>query len=115
MLHIVLHFVVPAVVARGFYASRWRAAWLTMLLGWLVDVDHLLANPIYDPGRCSIDFHPLHSLWAIAFYLAIWLLTVERFSLRFVSSFFGQWRLRIHWVATGLLIHMLLDAIDCVV
>ena len=34
----------------------------------LVDLDHLLADPIYDPERCSIGFHPLHSIPAIVVY-----------------------------------------------
>lgn len=70
-------------------------AFLIMASTMLVDLDHLFANPVYDPGRCSIGFHPLHQLWFIAAYaaLALWPLT------------------RI--VGIGLLIHMALDAIDC--
>jgi len=34
----------------------------------LVDLDHLLATPIFDPERCSIGFHPLHSIVAIILY-----------------------------------------------
>ena len=34
----------------------------------LVDVDHLLANPIFDANRCSINFHPLHTYYAIGVY-----------------------------------------------
>lgn len=35
----------------------------------LIDLDHLLANPIYDPLRCSINFHPLHSWYALPVYI----------------------------------------------
>ena len=40
----------------------------------LVDLDHLLATPIFEAGRCSIGFHPLHSYYAIAVYflLLLW-------------------------------------------
>ena len=40
----------------------------------LVDADHLLASPIFDPSRCSIGFHPLHTLPAMAVYagLSLW-------------------------------------------
>ena len=31
-----------------------------MMATMLVDLDHLFADPIYDPDRCSIGFHPLH-------------------------------------------------------
>ena len=63
----------------------------------LVDLDHLLASPIYDPTRCSIGFHPLHGYIPIGFY---GLLLLHKYS-------------RI--VGLGLMIHMLLDIIDCVV
>ena len=62
----------------------------------LVDLDHLLADPIYDPNRCGIGFHPLHSYPAIAVY---GVLLVPRMS---------------RLVALGLVIHMALDALDCV-
>ena len=35
----------------------------------MVDLDHLLANPIYQEDRCSINFHPLHTYYAIAVYI----------------------------------------------
>jgi hypothetical protein len=62
----------------------------------LIDFDHLLADPVYDPGRCSIGFHPLHQYPAIAAYgvLLIWS--------------------RLRLIAIGLLIHMFLDALDCI-
>ena len=64
-IHIALHFIVPAVVARFFFADRWKWAWLIMVLTMAVDTDHLLATPVYDPERCGIGFHPLHSYPAI--------------------------------------------------
>ena len=60
-----------------------------------VDIDHLLAVPIYDPNRCSIGFHPLHSYIAIGTY--------------FILLFFPKARL----IALGLVIHMMLDYLDC--
>ena len=94
-LHILLHFLVPAAVARGFLRKGRLHAWLVMIATMLVDLDHLLATPIYAPGRCSIGFHPLHSLGPIVFYAA---LCVPR---------------RTRLVGVGLLIHMALDGIDC--
>ena len=66
-----------------------------MILTMMVDLDHLLADPIFDPDRCGIGFHPLHSWPAIAVYLV---------------AIFSS-RLRI--IALGLLIHMVLDGTDC--
>ncbi len=66
-----------------------------MIATMAVDLDHLLANPIYDPNRCSVGFHPLHSYIAICAYV--------------VLLFFP----RIRIIAIGLLIHMALDYADC--
>lgn len=66
-----------------------------MLLTMLVDLDHLLARPVYDPGRCSIGFHPLHSEWMLPVYIALVALPRTRL------------------VGLGLVIHMVLDAVDC--
>jgi hypothetical protein len=94
-LHLVLHAVVPLAIALGFYRDRWRRAWLIMLATMIVDVDHLIADPIYDPGRCSIGYHPLHTAPAIALYGA---LLIPR---------------RTRLPALGLVVHMALDALDC--
>ena len=96
VIHLALHFLAPALVARVAYAPQWRHAWLVMMATMLVDLDHLLAVPLYDPNRCSMGFHPLHTWPAVAVYVL--LLAVPK------------WRL----VAIGLLIHMLLDSLDCV-
>tara|TARA_B110000014_G_scaffold69468_1_gene47422 strand:- start:829 stop:1134 length:306 start_codon:yes stop_codon:yes gene_type:complete len=95
MLHISLHLVVPLAVVGLFFKKDWKIAYFIMLSTMLVDLDHLLANPIYDPNRCSIGFHPLHQPWFIAFY--------------FILSFYPKTR----FIGVGLVIHMVLDAIDC--
>ena len=96
LLHLVLHAAVPAAVALVFFRPHWKKAWLIMFSTMLVDLDHLLANPIYDPNRCSIGFHPLHTSPAIAAYVVLLLPRKSRL------------------LALGLLIHMALDALDCV-
>ena len=95
MFHIALHFIVPAIVVAIFFRSNWKVAYLIMVSTMLVDIDHLAATPIYDPGRCSIGFHPLHKIWFVAFYVAL--------------CFVPKARL----VGLGLSIHMALDSIDC--
>ncbi len=70
-------------------------AFLIMSATILVDIDHLLADPIYDPGRCSIGFHPLHELIPISFYVVFCFIKPVRF------------------IGTGLVIHMILDSCDC--
>lgn len=61
----------------------------------LIDLDHLLASPIFDPNRCSIGFHPLHSYYAIIIY--------------FLGCFYKPTRV----IALGLLLHMVADYVDC--
>jgi hypothetical protein len=94
-VHLLLHFAVPLAVAFAFFRTRWRRAFLIMATTMLVDLDHLLADPIYDPHRCSIGFHPLHTWPAVAAYVA--------------CTFHRRTRL----AGIGLLIHMALDAFDC--
>ena len=95
MLHIALHFVVPAVISGLFFRADWRRAVLVMFATMLVDADHLLADPIYDAGRCSIGFHPLHESWLFGFYFLLCFPKPTRY------------------VGLGLMIHMALDSIDC--
>lgn len=95
LIHYSLHFLVPGLIAWLFFREKWKKAWLILVLTMLVDLDHLLADPIFDPNRCSIGFHPLHSYWAMGTYLAF--------------CFFPKLRL---W-GIGLLFHMLTDYLDC--
>jgi hypothetical protein len=94
-LHLVLHVAVPATVAWFAFPKQRLRAFAWMMAGWLIDIDHLLANPIYAPGRCSIGFHPLHTAPAVLVYA---LLLLPR---------------RTRWLAIGLLIHIGLDGLDC--
>jgi hypothetical protein len=95
VIHLVLHALVPLAIALVFHRRQWKRAWLWMLAGWLIDIDHLLADPIYAPGRCSIGFHPLHRPPAIALYALLLL----------------PHRTRL--LAIGLLVHIGLDGLDC--
>lgn len=78
----------------------------------VVDVDHLLADPIYDAGRCSIGFHPLHSVAAIACYTALLFLPFA-FG-KMPNEALGRPAIRtMHLIGLGLVIHMGLDWADC--
>src|SRR5690606_36673982 len=92
ILHLVLHALAPLVLALLLFRARWRRAAAIMLATRLVDVDHLLAEPVYDPQRCSIGFHPLHTAPAIAAWGLLTALPSTRIA------------------GTGLLLHMALDA-----
>lgn len=97
ILHLVLHVLVPGAVAAAFFRVQWRRVWLIMLATMTVDLDHLLATPVYDPQRCSIGFHPLHTLPMIAVYIYLALMPRTRL------------------IGLGLMLHMLLDFSDCAV
>jgi hypothetical protein len=111
MTHIALHFLVPLALAAVVYRPAWRSAALIMIGTMLVDLDHLLADPIYDPERCSIGFHPLHASVPIGLYV---LISLAPLAGRLVDEH-ARPRLRIvHLIGVGLLIHMGLDAVDCI-
>jgi len=114
MIHIALHFIVPPLVAFTFYRSSWGNATLIMIATMLVDADHLLANPIYDPARCSIGFHPLHTIPAILIYAVLFALPLVS-SLKAGGEDLNPTARMLHLVGLGLLIHMALDWVDCIV
>ena len=94
-LHYGIHFIVPIFIALYFFKGQSFKIAIILLLGILIDVDHLLVTPIFDPNRCSINFHPLHSYWAIFIYT--------------LFLFFTKTRI----LGIALLIHILADAVDC--
>jgi len=93
--HYGMHFIVPGIIAYVFFRNNWKKVWLIFTLTMLVDIDHLIATPLFDPNRCSINYHPLHSYFAIVIYA---LLLIPR-------------KTRI--IAIGLLFHMITDYADC--
>ena len=95
LVHYGLHFVFPVVLALVFFPLIWQVAYLVMLATMLIDLDHLLAKPIFNPLRCSIGYHPLHSFYAIPVYALLLLLPATQI------------------VAVGLLFHLFTDTVDC--
>jgi hypothetical protein len=67
-------------------------AYLILIATMLIDLDHLLVEPIFETNRCSINFHLLHTYYAM-------LLLFFRKPFRIIGI--------------GLLFHMLTDFIDC--
>ncbi|HEY8403155.1 MAG TPA: DUF6122 family protein [Flavobacteriales bacterium] len=98
IIHYSMHLLVPGAIANIFYRNEWKKAWLLFLTTMLVDLDHLLATPIFDPSRCSIGFHPLHSYYAIVVYFLAFLFIKNK---------------NIRILALGLWFHMFTDAFDC--
>ncbi len=103
-IHMVLHVLIPALVVAVLARGQARHVFIILMSTMLVDLDHLLAVPIYVANRCSIWFHPLHTLVPIIVYalMMLWPLLVK-----------GQKHRIIGWIGAGLVIHMSLDALDC--
>lgn len=102
--HYGLHYAAPALLALMFGKRRWLKAYLVMIATMLVDLDHLMATPVFDPDRMSIGFHPLHSYYAITIYIIMCFLPYKRWN--------WPWWLRA--IGVGLVFHMLTDWQDFV-
>lgn len=97
IVHYGFHFLMPILFAYLFWRKNWKLAALIMIATMAIDLDHLLATPIFDPERCGIGFHPLHSLWAAIAYV--------------ILLFMPSWKLKA--VAVGCLFHLFTDSLDC--
>jgi len=95
-IHYFLHLGFPLIVALLFFRKDWKKVYLIFLATMLVDLDHLLATPIFQADRCSINFHPLHSNYAMVVYVVL---------LFFKKPF--------NLIGLGLVFHMATDWIDC--
>jgi hypothetical protein len=94
-VHYGFHFLVPLAISILFYKKNWKLAYLIFIGTMLIDLDHLLANPIFDASRCSINFHPLHTYYAIVGYI---LMLIPK---------------KIRILGIALLLHMFTDYLDC--
>lgn len=116
-IHYSLHLLVPGLLAYILFRKQWITAWPIMIATMIVDIDHIYAcktmfpidggfiwpsldhliqcNEIFVPDRCSIGFHPLHSVPAIGVYILLLLFPKTRI------------------IAVGLLFHMMTDYQDC--
>jgi len=99
LIHYSLHLLSPFVFGKLFFKSHWWNASLIMLATMAIDIDHLFANPIFDANRCSIGFHPLHTIWAAAIYTMLLIIP--------------SWKWRA--IAIGCLWHLCTDLIDCLI
>jgi hypothetical protein len=97
ILHYGGHFLAPFAIAALLWRERWKSAALVMIAANAIDLDHLLADPIFDPDRCSISFHLLHGWEAALAYTALLLVP------RWWARAFGL----------GALWHLAVDYGDC--
>ena len=95
LLHYSFHFLVPIAIALIFFKKKWFQVYLIFIGTIFIDLDHLLANPIFDPNRCSINFHPLHTYYAAGAYI---LMVIPK---------------KIRILGIALLLHLFTDYLDC--
>jgi hypothetical protein len=96
VIHYFLHFGFPFIIAFIFFRKDWKKVSFILIATMLVDLDHLVATPMFQANRCSIGFHILHSYYAMAVYVVLLFL-----------------RRPFNIIGIGLLFHMLTDFIDC--
>ena len=94
-IHYGFHLIIPLGIALLFYPEQWKKVYLIFIGAMLIDLDHLAADPVFDPNRCSIGFHILHHNIAILLYIMLLLPKTTRI--------FGF----------ALLWHILTDQLDC--
>ncbi|MFL1896873.1 DUF6122 family protein [Aquimarina sp. 2-A2] len=95
LIHYGFHFILPLMVSLYWYRKEWKQVYIFFLLAMLIDIDHLWAQPIFDPDRCSVGYHTFHSTIAIAIYFLLLLPKKSRI------------------LAIALLWHITTDTIDC--
>ena len=104
LIHIISNIVLLTIIYffdKEYHKLDKKFLSLTMIVmaTILFDIDHLLATPIYDPARCSINFHPLHSWYMMPLYV--------------IGLFFKNKNVR--YVCLAILLHLGLDWIDCLI
>jgi hypothetical protein len=95
-VHYFLHLGFPFLIAFVFFKKDWKKVYFILIATMLIDLDHLVADPIFQADRCSINFHPLHTYYAMIVYV--------------ILLFF---RKPFYIIGIGLLFHMLTDLINC--
>lgn len=98
-VHYGLHFLAPWLLAYLWPHRPHRTVYLLLLSTMLIDIDHLLATPIFDPNRCSVGFHLLHSYPMIGLYMVMLFLPYQHLG--------WPWWIRV--LAVGLLFHIFTD------
>ena len=96
IVHYGFHFLLPIVISLCFYKKNWIQVYFIFIGTMFIDLDHLLANPIFDTNRCSINFHPLHTYYFIGAYT---IMLIPK---------------KIRVLGIALLLHIFTDYLDCI-
>lgn len=93
VLWLILYLVEKRFLKRNFAGKK---VMLQLLLSNLIDLDHLLSYPIFAAGRCSINNHILHSYYIFPVYI--------------LGLFF-----RYRYFFMGIVVHLLVDYLGCII
>lgn len=104
LLHYGFHFALCPLIGYLIWQKqeKGKKAFIIMLLSNLVDIDHILSEPIFQANRLSVGFHLLHSYTMIALYCLLLFIPYKKLNL--------WWGFRP--LALGLTLHMLTDLLD---
>ena len=99
LVHLIVNLALIGLIARfdPLFKQDKKGIVLAVFASHLIDIDHLLADPIYDPARCSITTHPLHRWFMFPVYAGLALFRNRR----------------IRYLGVALLLHVGLDALWC--
>ncbi|WP_299318624.1 DUF6122 family protein [uncultured Porphyromonas sp.] len=104
LAHYGLHLVAPYFLAALWPKRSRLRVYLLLLATMAIDLDHLLVRPIFDPERCSVGFHLLHSWPFVLLYALLCVLPYGRLG--------WPWWLRV--LGVGLCLHIFTDWQDFV-
>ena len=97
LIHIISGVILSFIINYFDKKRNFKEILILIISSNFIDLDHLLANPIYDQYRCSINFHPLHNLYMLPLYIIgiFW----KKYSYFFI----------------GIMLHLMLDWADCLI
>ncbi len=98
MPHLIIHLASNALLIGILHTIQYPIGMygiLLLVLANSIDIDHFLSQPRFDPHRCSIQAHLLHTYVAIAAYIGM----------VFIPATF--------WFGVGAVQHISLDMLDC--
>jgi hypothetical protein len=96
-IHYGFHFLVPLLFAFLLNKKHYKKTYLILLCTMLIDIDHILASPVFLANRCSIGYHFFHTVYFFPIYIA----------LLFCKN---NWRI----IGIGLCWHIITDFVDCI-
>ena len=116
VIHGLLHTLAPMglallVAKRIRFTSSSRGAFFcvaAIMSSMLIDLDHLLATPVYSPGRCSVGFHLLHSYYVMPVYVAMAMLVLRTDKLQG-----RRFKIFVALFGVGACLHLVTDFVDC--